>query len=430
MKNSSSYLKMRVLGAIESAPGRTQGERVKNVAGMVFVDEYGEKRQFTWRTVYTWLYRYKNYGITGVTPVTRKDKGKTRKVSPEELLEALNKVKPHFKGKRYNRMALYRKAIELGLIDRSELAQTTFYRFTREYELLKEDTEAPRRLAFAMPYANDLWQGDTMFGPYVKNEKGVPSQTKLIAFIDDCSRLIAHGEFFFHENTDTLISAIKKAFFKRGIPKSLYVDNGAIYSGKEITLISARVGCVLLHTPVRDGSAKGKIERFFRTVRMDFLSRSLDLSSLDCLNRAFFDWVENEYNHKTHSILGMKPIDRYALDRPRIRYIPNISSNDELFYVEESRVVLNTNVFSFRAAMYECPVLLAGKKINIRFDRKKSDTPVIVYFKNERMGEARLLDMTANASLRRTGKRIAGVQLSFPDFDSAAENRDQREVLP
>ena len=97
MKNPSSYLKMRVLGAIESAQGKTQQERVHNVANMIFIDEYGEKRQFTWRTIYTWYYRYKNHGITGINPAARKDKGVTRKLLPEELLEVINQVKAHFR---------------------------------------------------------------------------------------------------------------------------------------------------------------------------------------------------------------------------------------------------------------------------------------------------------------------------------------------
>ena len=62
--------------------------------------------------------------------------------------------------------------------------------------------------------------------------------------------------------------------------QQLYVDNGSIYCSQEITLICARVGCILSHTPVRDGAAKGKIERFFRGLRDRFLSHELDLSSL------------------------------------------------------------------------------------------------------------------------------------------------------
>lgn len=404
MKTASSYLKMRVLGAIESAPGKTQGERIRHVANMVFIDEYGEKRQFTWRTIYTWFYRYKHHGITGVTTASRRDKGMTRKITPEDLMEAINQVKPYFRGKHVNKTAIYRKAIELGILRREQIAPTTFYRFIKEYELLNDESEKPERLAFAMQYANQLWQGDTMFGPYVKNEKDNSIQAKLIALIDDASRVICHGEFFFNENTDALITVLRKAFYKRGIPDHLYFDNGSIYSSKEVTLICARIGTILSHTPVRDGAAKGKIERFFRTVRSSFLTQNLDLSSLAILNQQFIKWVEEHYNHKKHSVLSMKPIDRFALDRSRIRYLPAINANDELFYMEEERTVIATNTFSFRAVTYEAPVLLAGKKVQVRFDRNNPDSPVIVYYKNQRMGEACPLDAIANGLIKKSIK--------------------------
>ena len=94
MKQPSVYLKMRVLGALDTVDGRTRHERVHNVAAMTFLDEEGNPRQFTWRTIQTWHYRYKNHGITGMTNNDRKDKGQTRKITPEELLEALNAAKP------------------------------------------------------------------------------------------------------------------------------------------------------------------------------------------------------------------------------------------------------------------------------------------------------------------------------------------------
>jgi putative transposase len=114
----------------------------------------------------------------------------------------------------------------------------------------------------------------------------IPTPSKLIAFIDDASRLCCHAQFFLVENTDTLVKALRSALYKRGIPEAMYVDNGSIYCSKEISQICERIGCLLCHAPVRDGAAKGKVERFFRTVRMSFLNRALDLSSVDALNRA------------------------------------------------------------------------------------------------------------------------------------------------
>jgi putative transposase len=402
MKQPSVYLKMRVLGAVDTVEGRTRHERVHHVAAMTFLDEEGNPRRFTWRTIQTWYYRYKNHGITGMTHHPRKDKGQVRKVTPEELLEALNAAKPHFHHQRTNKRALYRFCIEKGLLHADRIAQTTFYRFIREYNLLTPHDDDPKqRLAFSMKYANQLWQADTMFGPYVDTAGG-RKQAKLIAFIDDASRVLCHGQFFCAENVDTLVQAIRAAFYKRGVPEQLLVDNGSIYGCQEITLICARVGCLLRHTAVRDAAAKGKIERFFRRVRDQFLIQNLDLSALETLNRQFTRWVENDYNALPHDALGMKPIDRFGIDLSRIRFLAPAEHTDELFYAEATRKVKKDNTFSFAGRRYETPVDLRDQEIQLRYDRHRSDTAVVViYHKGQRQGAAHLLDAVANGLLRR-----------------------------
>jgi hypothetical protein len=147
---------------------------------------------------------------------------------------------------------------------------------------------------------------------------------------------------------------------------------------------------------VRDGAAKGKIERFFRTVREQFLCRSLDLSSLEALNRQFIAWVEEQYHAQKHSVLEMTPLDRFALDRSRVRYLPPNQANDELFFVEEERHVRADNTFSFKSLRFEAPRHLPDRTIHIRFQRKDPGGRVVVYYKGERMGEARRLDPLAN----------------------------------
>jgi putative transposase len=403
MKQPSVYLKMRVLGAIDTVQGKTRHERIHNVAAMTFLDEDGNPRQFTWRTIQTWHYRYKNHGITGMIPQPRKDKGQARKVTPEELLEAINAAKPHFHNRRTNKRAIYRFCVENGLLQPDRIAQTTFYRFLREYNLLApHDNDDKKRLAFSMKFANQLWQADTMFGPYLDAGVSGRKQSKLIAFIDDASRVLCHGEFFFEENVDTLVQAIRAAFYKRGVPEQLLVDNGSIYCSQEIILICARVGCILRHTAVRDAAAKGKIERFFRRVRDQFLVRKIDLSSLEILNRQFTHWVEHDYNATEHDALGMKPIDRFGIDLARVRFLAPSEHNDELFYAEAVRKVKKDNTFSFAARRYETPVDLSGKEIQLRHDRHRHDTAaVIIYHKGQRMGAARLLDAVANGLSRR-----------------------------
>jgi putative transposase len=295
--------------------------------------------------------------------------------------------------------------IDKGLLQQSRIAQTTFYRFLREYNLLApQNDDHKQRLAFSMKFANQLWQADTMFGPYLDRgmSLGGRQQAKLIAFIDDASRVLCHGEFFFEENVDTLVQALRAAFYKRGVPEQLLVDNGSIYCSQEITLVCARVGCILRHTAVRDAAAKGKIERFFRRVRDQFLVQKLDLSSLEALNRQFTHWVEHDYNGLPHDALGMKPIDRFGIDLTRVRFLSPSEHNDELFYAEATRKVKKDNTFSFAGRRYETPVDLRDREIQLRYDRRRLETTaVIVYHKGQRWGLARLLDAVANGLRRR-----------------------------
>lgn len=410
MKHPSAYLRMRVLGAIDLAPGASIRNRIKEVSNAMFTDDDGVQRKFTWRTISTWLYRYKINGITGIQTNARSDKGKTRKVSPEQLLEAINQVLPLFNTKkRFNKSDIYRKCIELGIIRKEQIAWTTFYRFVKEYDLLKKDPsdDNKKRMAFAMQYANELWQADTMYGPHVKINEGKSAQTYLIAFIDDASRVCCHGQFYISENIESFVCAIRSAFYKRGIPQQLYVDNGSIYTCKEITLICARLGTTLRHAPVRDGAAKGKVERFFRTVRDSFLTKQLDLSSLESLNRQFTAWVEDHYNSAVHSAIGMRPIDRFGIDLKQIRFLPPDQLNDELFFAEDERKVKKDNTFTFNNIRYEAPADMREKSATIRFDRSKADR-VIVYYKNQRIGDARVLDLIANGQLKRCSRKQKG----------------------
>jgi len=397
MKRVSPYLKMRVLGAIEYAPGNSIVARIRNVADQPFVDDNGIRFQFTWRTIQTWYSRYKKDGITTMHPRTRSDRGVPRKMTVSEVAEVVDQARRHFRdGKPRNITALYRVCIEHGLIQRAEIAPNTFRRIVKANGLLDPETpdETKQRLAFAKACSNEMWQADTMVGPYIKTGNG-HAQAKLIAFLDDASRVCCHGEFFVAENTDTLVHAFKSALYKRGIPQTLYVDNGSIYTSKEISQICARIGTLLCHAPVRDGAAKGKVERFFRTVRESFLTRALDLSSIDALNHAFSRWVEDEYNAVEHSSILMKPIDRFGLDLPRVRFLPPNQVNDELFYVEEDRSILADNTFSFQRRRFEAPRDLRSRKVQIRFDRKRPEH-VIVFYKGERMGTARPVDLVGN----------------------------------
>ena len=405
MKRTSLIVQMKVLGALENTPGKSMKARYKKVAKMTFTDELGNERQFTWRTIQTWWYWYRQNGL--VIPQPRADKGFPRKTTPEQLLEAIEKVIPLFRPcDNMNVAAIYRACIEKGYLHRDQIAPNTFRRHVKHHQLLKgfdELQDGPvrkARLAFAKAHANELWQVDTLHGPTLSFGEKKKTKTYLICFIDDASRVIPHGQFYTQDSTVNLVDCFRSALFKRGVPRAVYADNGANYSSKEFALTCARIGTILSHTPVRDGAAKGKIERFFRTVRDQFLVRDLStIDSIDELNSEFQYWVEDDYHRREHGTIGMKPHDRFALDSHLIQYLPPSDHSEEIFYLETTRCVQADNTFSFKATRYESPIDFRNQKITIRYNRltkEKGIPTVIVYIGSERIGPAEPVDFTGN----------------------------------
>jgi len=399
----SFELRLRVLNAVYDAPGDCMRERIKFVAGKPFTDTLsGNTYQFTWRTISTWLYRHRKHGITTLENKTRSDKDAFRKVQVNQLAEAIHEVLPTLVPNKVGvipRSVLYRVLLQRALFTRSQLSPTTFYRILRTHQLLNEPTLHKQRLSFAMQFANQLWQADTLHGPSIKQADGSWKKTFLIAFIDDASRVISHAEFFYRDNTDNMVLAFRSALYKRGKPERLYFDNGSNYTAKEILQACVRLDIHLSHAPIRDGAAKGKIERFFRGFRDRFLTLHPAFASLEELNRLTHHWVEEEYNAAFHTGIQMRPIDRFNLDRNRIKFLADDAFSAEVFFIEEDRKVSKTNAFSINSARYECPVDLREKTIQVRYDRQRRDR-FIVYFDGHRMGEASLLDLHGNARLR------------------------------
>jgi putative transposase len=156
---------------------------------------------------------------------------------------------------------------------------------------------------------------------------------------------------------------------------------------------------------VRCATAKGKIERFFRGFRDRFLTMHPTFASLEELNRLTHAWVEGEYNSKYHSGIQMIPLDRFNLDRNRVRFLTDDAYSAEVFFVEENRKVSKTNVFSINSQRYECPVDLREKSIQVRYDRQQRDR-FVVYFDGKRMGDANVLDLHANARARQQNGEV------------------------
>jgi len=397
------HIRLRVLSAIDYAPGASIRDRIKHVATQSFSDPATDTLYtFTWRTISTWLYRYKKHGVTTLDNSPRADINQYRKVDVPQLAEALNDILPTLsfnKSGLIPKSVIYRQLLARDYFQRCQLSPTQFYRMVRQHALLDTSNTHKLRQSFAMQHANELWQADTMYGPSIKQPDGSWRKTFLIGFIDDASRVITHAEFFYRDNTPNMITAFRTALYKRGKPERLYFDNGSNYSAKEIHQACLRLDIRLTHAPVRDGAAKGKIERFFRGFRDRFLTLHTQFNSISQLNQLTHEWIENDYNNQYHSGIQMCPVDRFNLDHARIHYITDDQYSEEIFFIEEQRKVSKTNVFSINATAFEAPVDLRGKTIHVRYCRTRKDR-YIVYFNDKRMGDATALDVHHNATRR------------------------------
>ena len=239
-------------------------------------------------------------------------------------------------------------------------------------KLVEGNKEACRR--YEMAYCNQVWQADTQHTLYLPHPS-LPNKRRLaylIVFLDDYSRIITHGEFFFEENVLSLEQVFKKAILKHGIPEKLYVDNGAIYTSRHLQGICARLKTHLIHAKPYRPQGKGKVERFFHYVDRSFkpeaylLIEQGKLTTLEDLNQFFWAWLEKAYQTRVHGTTKEKPRVRFAQCTKKLRYLdPGLL--DKYFLWEETRKVDGTGCVSLQGNFYEVDLRLVRKKVALRF---------------------------------------------------------------
>ncbi|MBI5605178.1 MAG: transposase, partial [Deltaproteobacteria bacterium] len=202
-----------------------------------------------------------------------------------------------------------------------KLSQTTAYRFLRDRGLMKAQQMIPEdRRKFEAELPNDLWQSDVLHGPLVETG-GKKRKSYLIAFIDDHSRLVPYGAFYPGESLTFFLKALEQALATRGLPRKIYVDNGAAFRSHHLEQVTASLGIALIHARPYKPQGKGKIERWFKTVRSDFLT-GFRGTTLSDLNLAFDIWLREIYHRRKHGATGQAPWERFASRMECLRPAP------------------------------------------------------------------------------------------------------------
>jgi len=324
-------------------------------------------------TIWHYLAAFRRGGFEALKPQGRRDAGKPRRL-PEFVIQKAIALRQEVPTRSVTTIVqiLHR---DPEIPPELPLVGNTLRRILNERgqtrEKLASQTKAFRR--FEREQANALWQGDMLYGPYLPDadRPGKYRRTALFCFIDDYSRLVPYGEFFFEETLPRLERVLKVAILRRGLPQSLYVDNAKVYVSTQLAAACATLGIRQIHSTPYVPNSRGKIERFFGTVRSQFLSEveAAKIATLGDLNASFQAWVEMIYHRSVHSETGQCPLERFQASIAQL----DVRQADprqlrEAFLWRDKRTVSRTATIALQGNRYSVDPLLAGQEVQLRYD--------------------------------------------------------------
>ena len=357
----------------------------------------GSIKHYAPGTIERWYAAYKKDGFDSLIPTGRADQGVPRKLD-EDIKEQIKYLKTNYP--RMSALAIYRQLHDNGSLKHGDVSESTVNRYINLLAIQQKITTNQDMRRYERPHINEVWCGDTSVGPYLKTPDGKKHKVFIIALIDDASRFIVGIDIFFNDNFINLMSVMKSAVAKYGRPQMFNFDNGSSFKNKQIELLAARIGSVLHYDQPYTPTQKAKIERWFRTMKDQWMS-SLDIRdfhSLDELRGNLLAYVQ-KYNQTVHSSLkGQSPQDRFFSEPNRIRRL----SDEEIeasFLLEIDRRVSSDSVITIDQIEYEVDCRFAKQRIKLRYSPDFKD--IFIVEADGTLTPIRLLNKTENAFVKR-----------------------------
>jgi putative transposase len=341
------------------------------------------------------IYRNSQGDLKSLHPKGRSDQGKTRSMDEETCLSLieLKLEMPALTVPLLIEQMNRQNRVTPGFV----LNNSTVYRFLHQQNLMAPQIRKPvDRRKFEAELPNDLWQSDVMHGPKVDVD-GKMRKTYLIAIIDDHSRLIVHALFYLSENLASYLTAFEDAIATRGLPRKLYVDNGAAFRSKHLEYITASLSISLIHAKPYMPQGKGKIERWFKTIRCSFLPLFKG-TGLSQLNEALTHWITKSYHEKIHGATGQTPFERFTGKMHCLRSSPANLKN--YFRKVARRTVSKDRSITLNGRLYEAPVALIGKRVELLYHDSEPGK-VEVKYQNKSFGLICVIDLHVNCRVKR-----------------------------
>ena len=354
------------------------------------------------RTLEDWYYAFKQGGFEALKPKLRSDRGKPRRLSPQQQQWILEQVRA-FPGVPVK--LLYRQWKQA---DATLPALSAVYRWLEQNELdaqgrrylLRQNIPGPTKV-FEAPGVNDLWIVDFSPGPFLALHPKTAA-THLCLIIDDHSRLIPYAAYALAPDTQALLACLKEAIRRRGLPRKLYTDNGGPFINHHLRIVCANLGIRLIHSKVGRPWSRGKVERMFRTLQQDF-EAGLRLpgqgaGSLEELNGKLARWLQEVYHPRPHEGIGESPQERFARALPLLRLLDQHLDLDRLCYTRIERVVRKDGTVRIDNDLYEVNLALRGLKVQLELDPWIKN-PILVRYKGQDFGVARKANPHLNSQL-------------------------------
>lgn len=378
---------------------------IKEKSGMEYDIPYSKRRTLTESCIRRWLNLYKKYGKEGLVPEMRHDRGRSRVLDDQEQSALINLLESKHE---LTAAAAVKKLQNKGII-KSEISSSSLSRFIKSngltYKERNRGKEEEKSLKFDFFSPLECIQVDVMYGPEIPDERGKYKKALLMAFLDDATRRIVYSKFSFSEKSLLFEDGIKHILKSHGMIGRLYTDNGSSFVSNQTKRILDILGITLSHSRPGIPKGRGKVERFFRTVRDQF-TRPLDVEgvqNIDDLNARFHTWLECEYHRSNHRGLRehITPLDAWIAKAHHIISIKQGVDLDRIFLHMFSRKVYKDSTFILKSTLFEAPSILAGKSINIHFDPHPPVKKVLVSHSGKEYGYARIVDTYANSRVKR-----------------------------
>ena len=323
------------------------------------------------QTVHDWLRRYAAGGLAGLVDGSSKPQSCPHQMAPEveaRILE-LRRAHPGW-GPRTIAHRLGREGVE------PAPGRSSIYRCLVRHGLITPQARRRRRADYKRwerSRAMELWQMDVVGG--VRLVDG--SEAKVVTGVDDHSRFCVSAYVVARATARPTCDALALAMRRHGVPDQVLTDNGKVFTGRfgpgtgEVLFdrICRENGIRHLLTAPRSPTTTGKVERFHRTLRREFLAGKT-FASIEAAQAALDAWVAHYNEQRPHQSLGMvAPIERFRLAAAEpVEADVVVAAPVERAGAATTRRVGVKGTISFASASYKAGVWLAGQDVTVVCD--------------------------------------------------------------